>query len=30
MAATRSLSTEIGIKPACDTLGIVRSGLYRG
>lgn len=30
MAATRSLSTEIGIKPACDALGIVRSGFYRG
>jgi len=30
MAATRSLSTEIGIKPACDAFGIVRSGFYRG
>ncbi len=30
MAATRSLSTAIGIKPACDALGIVRSGFYRG
>ena len=30
MAATRSLSTEIGIKPACDALGLVRSGFYRG
>jgi len=29
MAATRSLSTEIGIKPACHALGIVRSGFYR-
>ncbi|MBI4001271.1 MAG: hypothetical protein HY348_05765, partial [Nitrospira defluvii] len=30
MAATRSLSTEIGIKPACDAFGIARSGFYRG
>ena len=30
MAATRSLSMEIGIKPACDAFGIVRSGFYRG
>src|SRR3990167_7100069 len=30
MTATRSLSTEIGIKPACDAFGIVRSGFYRG
>ena len=30
MAATRSLSTEIGIQPACDALGLVRSGFYRG
>jgi putative transposase len=30
MAATRSLSTEIGIKPACDAFGIDRSGFYRG
>ena len=30
MAATRSLSTEIGIKPACDAWGLVRSGFYRG
>ena len=30
MAATRSLSTEIGIKPACHAFGIVRSGFYRG
>ena len=30
MAATRSLSTEIGIKPACDAFGIVRSEFYRG
>jgi putative transposase len=29
MAATRSLSTEIGIKPACHAFGIVRSGFYR-
>ena len=29
MAATQSLSTEIGIKPACDALGIARSGFYR-
>ncbi len=27
---TIALSTEIGIKPACDALGIVRSGFYRG
>jgi putative transposase len=30
MAATRSLSMEIGIKPACAAFGIVRSGFYRG
>ena len=30
MAATRSLSTEIGITPACHAFGIVRSGFYRG
>ena len=30
MAATQSLSTEIGIKPACHAFGIVRSGFYRG
>ena len=30
MAAIRSLSTEIGIQPACDALGLVRSGFYRG
>jgi putative transposase len=30
MAATRSLSTEIGIKPACHAFGIARSGFYRG
>jgi putative transposase len=30
MAATRSLSTEIGIQPACAAFGIVRSGFYRG
>ena len=30
MAATQSLSTEIGIKPACDAFGIARSGFYRG
>jgi len=30
MAATRSLSTEIGIKPACAAFGLVRSGFYRG
>ncbi len=30
MVATRLLSTEIGIKPACAALGIVRSGFYRG
>ena len=29
MAATQSLSTEIGIKPACDAFGIARSGFYR-
>jgi putative transposase len=29
MAATQALSTEIGIKPACDAFGIVRSGFYR-
>jgi putative transposase len=30
MAATRSLSTAIGIKPACDAFGLARSGFYRG
>ena len=30
MAATRSLSTESGIKPACDAFGLARSGFYRG
>jgi putative transposase len=30
MAATRSLSMEIGIKPACDAFGLARSGFYRG
>jgi putative transposase len=30
MAATRSLSTEIGIKAACAAFGIIRSGFYRG
>ena len=30
MVATGSLSTEIGIKPACDAFGTVRSGFYRG
>jgi len=30
MAATQSLSREIGIQPACDAFGIVRSGFYRG
>jgi len=30
MAATQSLSTEIGIKPACAALGLARSGFYRG
>ena len=30
MAATRSLSTEIGIQPACHALGLARSGFYRG
>ncbi len=29
MAATQSLSREIGIKPACHAFGIVRSGFYR-
>jgi putative transposase len=29
MAATRSLSTEIGIQPACAALGLARSGFYR-
>ena len=30
MAATQSLSREIGIQPACDAFGIARSGFYRG
>lgn len=30
MVATRLLSTEIGVKPACAALGLVRSGFYRG
>jgi len=30
MAAAQSLSTEIGIKPACAAFGLARSGLYRG
>ena len=30
MAATQSLSTEIGIQPACDAFGLARSGFYRG
>lgn len=30
MAATQSLSTEIGIKPACQAFGLARSGFYRG
>jgi hypothetical protein len=30
MAATQSLSTEIGSKPACDAFGLARSGCYRG
>ena len=30
MAATQSLSTEIGVKPACDAFGLARSGFYRG
>lgn len=30
MAATRSLATIIGIKPACAALGLARSGFYRG
>jgi putative transposase len=30
MAATQTLSTAIGIQPACAALGIVRSGFYRG
>ena len=29
MAATRALSTEIGIKPACEAFGLARSGFYR-
>lgn len=29
MAATQSLSREIGLKPACHAFGIVRSGFYR-
>ncbi len=30
MAAAQSLSTEIGIKPACHAFGLARSGFYRG
>jgi putative transposase len=30
MVATQSLSTEIGIQPACAAFGIARSGFYRG
>jgi putative transposase len=30
MAATQALSTEIGIKPACQAFGLARSGFYRG
>ena len=30
MAAAQSLSTEIGIKPACAAFGLARSGFYRG
>lgn len=30
MAATRSLATTIGIKPACAAFGLARSGFYRG
>ena len=30
MAATQSLSTEIGVKPACDAFGLARLGFYRG
>ena len=30
MAATQSLSTEIGSKPACAAFGLARSGFYRG
>ncbi len=30
MAATQSLATEIGIKPACHAFGLARSGFYRG
>ena len=30
MAATQSLSTTIGIKPACHAFGLARSGFYRG
>lgn len=30
MAATRSLSTAIGIKPACAAFGLARSGFSRG
>ncbi len=30
MAATQSLSREIGIQPACDAFGLARSGFYRG
>ena len=30
MAATRSLATAIGIKPACAAFGLARSGFYRG
>lgn len=30
MVATQSLSTEIGIQPACAVFGLARSGFYRG
>ena len=30
MAATRALSTEIGIQPAWYAFGLARSGCYRG
>jgi putative transposase len=29
MDATRTLSSEVGIKPACDALAVPRSGFYR-